>query len=382
MASRLRSLVRKEFIQTLRDIPIVVLVLYTFAEIVLCGWALTMDVRHLPTAVLDRDNSPASRALVERFRQAESFDVAFYPADEAGLGRLLDSGQAALGLIIPPDLSRDLAGGRPASVQVLVDGTQSNSALLSLGYVTQIVRRYSSEIEVARLDRSAESVALRHRLPSVINNIRAWYLPGLTYIHFNLVAMVTLAVVMLGTLLAAAAIVREKETGTLEQLIVTPIRPLELILAKLIPMVVLEIVGLGLGLALGYFVFGVAPHGNAPTVLLLFFALSTLAFLASAGIGVWIATVARNLMQALMLSFFILFPMMFLSGTMTPVTAMPEWLQWLSLLSPMRHYLTLALSLFLKGSDVSAVWPQVAMLAVFTAVMLGIGLTRFKRSLA
>lgn len=379
MNTRLRALIRKEFIQTLRDIPIVVLVLYTFAEIVLCGWALTMDVRHLPTAVLDRDQSPASRALVERFRQAESFDVAFYPADEGELERLLDTGQATLGLIIPPDLGRDLAGGRPASIQALADGTQSNTTLLALGYVQQIARRYSSEIEVARLDRMGTQVG---GLPSVVNQIRAWYLPGMTYIHFNLVAMVTLAVVMLGTLLAAAAIVREKETGTLEQLMVTPIRPTELILAKLIPMVVLEISGLGIGVSLGYLVFGVSPHGNPTAVLALFFALSTLAFLASAGIGVWIATVARNLMQALMISFFILFPMMFLSGTITPVTAMPEWLQWISILSPMRHYLTLALSLFLKGAGMRVVWPQVAMLAAFTVTILGIAVVRFRRSLA
>jgi drug efflux transport system permease protein len=380
MTPRLNSLIRKEFIQTLRDIPIVFLVLYSFAEIVLCGWALTMDVKHTPTAVLDRDNSPASRALVEHFRQADSFKVDFYPADEAELDRLLDTGQVALGLIIPPNFGRDLAGSGQVSIQALADGTQSNSALLSLGYVTQIARRYSSEIEVNRLNRSG--IAAVSGLPSVVNRMRAWYLPEMRYIHFNMVAMVALAVVMLGTLLAAAAIVREKEAGTLEQLMVTPIRPLELTLAKVIPMVALEVMGLGIGTALGYVVFGVAPHGDAPVTLALFFALSTLAFLASAGIGIWIATVARNLLQALLIAFFVLFPMMFLSGTITPVTAMPGWLQWISFVSPMRHYLSIALSLFLKGAGLSVVWPHVAVLAGFTAAVLGIGLARFRRSLA
>jgi ABC-2 type transport system permease protein len=379
MSTRLRALVRKEFIQTLRDVPIVMLVLYSFAEIVLCGWALSMDVKHTPTAVLDRDNSPGSRALVERFRQADSFKVDFYPADEAELERLLDTGQAALGLIIPPGLGRDLAGTRPASIQVLVDGTQPNSALLSLGYVQQIVRRYSSEIEVARLNQSGQPAA--SGLPGVVNRVRAWYLPEMQYIHFNMVSMVALAVVMLGTLLAAAAIVREKESGTLEQLMVTPIRPLELMFAKVMPMVALEVVGLGIGTALGYVVFGVAPHGNRLAALGLFFALSTLAFLASAGIGIWIATVARNLLQALLIAFFVLFPMMFLSGTITPVTAMPMWLQWISFLSPMRHYLSLALSVFLKATSLSVVWPHAAALAGFTVVILGIGLARFRRSL-
>lgn len=383
MNARLSSLVKKEFIQTLRDIPIVALVIYSFAEIVLCGWALTLDVKHIPTAVLDRDNSPASRNLIERFRRAESFAVDFYPADEAELTRMLDAGQAALGLIIPPDLGRDLAAGQPAQIQVLADGTQTSPALLSLGYVNQIVRGYSSEIEVQRLNRAGtQAASVTANLPSVINNVRAWYLPEMRYIHFNAVAMVTLAVVMLGVLLAAAGIVREKEAGTLEQLMVTPIRPFELILAKVVPMVALEIVGLLVGIGLAFFIFGVAPHGNPLGSLSLFIALSAMAFLASAGIGIWIATYARNLMQALLMAFFILFPMMFLSGTITPVSAMPVWLQWFAFLSPMTHYLSLAMNVFLKGVGLGLTWTHAVILAAFTAAILWIALRRFRRSLA
>lgn len=382
MGTRLTSLIRKEFTQTFRDLPIVMLVIYVFAEILLCGWALTMDVKHVPTAVLDRDHSTASRALVERFRQAESFSLDYYPADERQLQGLLDSGQAALGVVIPPGLGRDLSGVRQTSIQVLVDGTQSNAALLSLGYVEQIVRRFSSEIEVTRL--SASSAAYQSTfsgLPAVVNNMRAWYLPEMRYIHFNAVSMVSLAVVMVGVLLAAAGIVREKETGTLEQLMVTPIRPVELILAKVAPMVLLEIAGLLIGMLLSYLVFGVAPHGNPAATLTLFVTLSTLAFIASAGIGVWIATYARNLMQALLLAFFVLFPVMFLSGTITPVSAMPQWLQWLAYASPMTHYLSLALGIFLKGAGMVVVWPHVLALAAFAAAILAIALARFRRSL-
>ena len=383
MSARLASLVRKEFTQTLRDIPIVLLVIYTFAEILLCGWALTMDVKHIPTAVLDRDNSPASRTLIARFRQAESFALDFYPADESELEALIDSGRAALGLVIPPGLGSDLSGGRPASIQVLADGTQSNAALLSLGYVERIVRRYSSAIEVARMSAGPPVIQAREgSLPSVINQVRAWYLPEMRYIHFNAVSMVSLAVVMVGVLLAAAGIVREKESGTLEQLMVTPIRPAELIFAKIAPLVLLEIVGLLIGVLLSFLVFGVAPHGNPVATLALFVALSTLAFLASAGIGIWIATYALNLMQALMLAFFVLFPVMFLSGTITPVSAMPVWLQWLAYASPMTHYLSLALSIFLKGAGIPLVWPHVLALAAFTATILAIALKRFRHSLA
>lgn len=378
MNTRLRSLLRKEFIQTFRDIPIVILVVYTFAEILLCGWAVTMEVRHIPAAVLDRDNSPASRALIERFDQASNFHLDFHPSDEVGIERLLDSGQAMLGVVIPPGLGRDLAAGRTTSIQVLVDGTQSSAALLSLGYINEIVHRYSSEIEIKRLSRSSESLG---GVSNVVNNVRAWYLPELRYIHYGMVSMVTLAVVMLGIRLASAAIVREKESGTLEQLMVTPIRPWELILAKVIPMIVLEVGGLLLGIMLSFFVFGVAPHGKPVTTLLLFIVLSTLAFLATVGIGIWIATYARNQMQALLLSFFVLFPMMFLSGTITPIEAMPTWLQWLSFIGPMRHYLSLSLGIFLKGLGLEVVWPHAITLAGFTILILWIGLRRFHRSL-
>lgn len=382
MNARLKSLIRKEFIQTFRDAPMVFLVIYVFAEILLCGWALTMDVKHVPTAVLDRDNSPQSRALIERFRQAESFAVDFYPADETELERLLDSGQAALGLVIPPRFSRDLAAGRRTQIQVLADGTQTNPALLSLGYVNQVVRGYSSEIEIQRLNQSGGQVAYDN-LPSVINNVRAWYLPEMRFIHFMVVSMVSLAVVMLGVLMAAAGIVREKESGTLEQLMVTPIRPVELILAKIVPMLVLEMIGLLIGIALSLLVFGVSPHGVNPFwTLVSFVALSTLALLASAGIGIWIATHARNLMQALMLAFFVIFPMMFLSGTLTPIAAMPNWLQSLSFLNPMTHYLQLALNIFLKGVNLSVTWSHAIILAAFTVAILWIALRRFRRSLA
>ena len=382
MGTRLPSLIRKEFIQTRRDVVILVLVLYTFAEIALCGWALTLDIRHIPTAVVDRDNSPASRELLNRIRNADAFKVMFAPASEAELDQLLDSGQATLGLIIPRGFGRDLDRGAPATIQAIADGTQPNAALLSLSYVTQIVRGYSFGIEIARLDRTGQAQAIG-AWPSIANRVRAWYVPELTYIHFNMVSMVTLAVIMLGMVMAAAGIVREKEAGTLEQLMVAPIRPLELILAKIIPMVALEAIGLAVGVALSYGIFGVAPRGQNPSgTLALFFVLSTLAFLASAGVGIWIATVAKNFQQALLLAFFILFPVMFLSGLLVPVAAMPEWLQQLSFVNPMRHYLSLALGVFLKGVGMRIVWPHVAALVIFTTTILGIGLVRLRRSLA
>jgi ABC-2 type transport system permease protein len=378
MIYRLKSLIRKEFLQTFRDVPIVLLVLYVFTEIALCGWALTMDVRHIPTAVLDRDQSAASRALLERFRQADSFKIDFVVTSELELDRLMDRGDILIGLILPPRMERDLAQGKPVTMQAIADGTQTNTALIALSYVEQITGRYSTQIQVDRLDQlgKAQTIAM---LPAVVNQIRAWYVPDMAYIHYGMISMVSLAVVMIGIQMSSASVMREKEVGTLEQLMVTPIRPLELILAKLLPMVILEIIGLIIGLLIAYFVFGVSAHGNPWVTLPLFFGLSTLAFLASSGIGMWIATVAKNLQQSLMIAFLILFPVMFLSGTLVPITSMPVWLQWVSFFSPMRHYLSIALSLFLKGTPIHVVGSHVALLAAFVIIIMGIAVARFRR---
>lgn len=375
MVYRLKSLIRKEFIQTFRDLPIVLLVLYVFTEIALCGWALTMDVHHIPTAVLDRDQSAASRALLEKFRQADSFKIDFVVTSEGQLDQLMDRGDIMIGLIIPPGMERDLAQGKPAALQAIADGTQTNTALIALSYVEQIVGRYSTQLQVNRLDQAGKGQTIA-MLPTVLNRIRAWYVPDMAYIHYS---MVSLAVVMIGIQMSSASIMREKEVGTLEQLMVTPIRPLELITAKLLPMVFLEIVGLIIGLLIASFVFGVSAHGNPWTTLPLFFALSTLAFIASSGIGLWISTVAKNLQQSLMIAFLILFPVMFLSGTLVPITSMPVWLQWVSFFSPMRHYLSIALSLFLKGTQINVVGSHVALLATFVILIMGIAVMRFRK---
>lgn len=381
MLSRLRALIGKELIQIARDRPMVFLSLYIFAEIVNCGYALTMEVRHIPTAVLDRDSSFASRALVDRFRATVAFRVEFYPRNEEELDRLLDSGQVALGLIIPPDFSRNLASGKTAAIEGVADGTETNNALIGLSYVTRVVRRQSFEIEVARLNR-AGLAALIDAVPSVDAKVRAWYLPALTYVHFLMVSMIVLAVVIVGVLLASAGVVREKETGTFEQLLVTPVRPAELVVAKLIPLIILEIVGLALGLALAFVLFGVPPHGNAARALVLIFASSVLAVVASASIGLAIATVAANLQQALLLAFFILFPILFLSGTLVPVTAMPDWLRWLAYAGPVWHYLTVALDVYIKGVGPSVVWLHIALLTAITMILMGFAVLRLRRVLA
>ncbi len=372
---RLAGLMRKEFIQFFRDKALVVLILYTFVEIAICGWALTLEVRNMPIAVYDADRSPESRALVDAFLRLDSFTLVERVEDPARIDELMDRGQVQFALVIPVDFSRNLQRGRPAEVQLLVDGSNSSIAGQALADANGLLQNYSEQVTLRRVERSGQS---GHAfLPRVKNLVRIWYMPQLEYVHFIMLTMLAIAVLLLGVLVPAAGIVREKEAGTFEQLMITPISGAELITAKILPMILVKFVGLTIGVVMSMWLFGVPLRGS----LLLFYAISLLMFLSSSGIGVFMATVAQNMQQTLLLAFFILFPLAFLSGTMVPISNMPPLLQWLTYLSPLRYYVEVALGVFLKGVGLEILWPQTLALAAYGLVLLGISTLRFRKSL-
>ena len=373
MVLRLRAAFRKEFVQFFRSTVLVVLVLYAFAEPVLCGLALTMDVRNLPLLVVDHDRSSASRSLAERFRIAPHF--AYTYADGAvDPDQALEKGDAALVLVIPRGLAVALDRGEPASVELLADGTYSNFAALALADATQIVNDYNVGLRTTAAIRGADSGGLG----TIVNRVRMWYMPGLEYTHEQMLAMLGISALLLGVLLPAAAIVREKEAGTLEQLMVTPLRPVELVIAKLVPMGLLMMIGLVIGVAEARLVFGTHVRGN----LVLFFGLSVLMLFTSMGLGAYIGAVARNLLQTLLLTFFVLFTLGFLSGTIVPVANMPLILQWLSYLSPIRYYLPIATQILSKGLGFEYVAPNAIALGVYGLVLMTIGARQLRRTFA
>ena len=376
MLSRLVSLTRKEFLQFSRDWMVIFISLYFFVEPFQCGLSIFLDVKDLPLAVYDADRTQASRALVTQLSISEHFDLYATLDSQAGLEPLFDRGEVSMGLVIPNGFERDLSRGDTARVQLIADGSDAYSASVAMGYAEQIIGAHSRRIELQRVGVPEETVLAR--LPVVVNRIRARYDPDLRFTNFVMLIMVAAVIPMLGIMLGSAAIVREKEKGTLEQLLVTPTRPWELIAAKLLPLGIIKMVGLATGIAIAVWGFQVPVHGS----LGLYFALSTLAFIVAAGLGIAVGTVANNMQQALLLSFFLLFPMIFLSGTMTPVFAMPPALQWLSLLNPLRYYNTITIGVFLKGVGISVLWPQVAALAALAAVIFIASLARFRRSLA
>lgn len=373
---RLSGLMRKEFIQFFRDKALVILIFYTFLEIALCGWALTLEVKNMPTAVYDADRSAESRALIADFARLDSFKLVEQVDSPAAIDSLMDSGEAQLALVIPANFSRNLQAGTPVQMQLLLDGSNSSIAGQALADAGGLLRDYNEQIILERVERSGQ--AGHSFLPQVKNLVRIWYMPQLKYVHFIMLTMLAITVLMLGILIPAAGIVREKEAGTFEQLMITPITAAELIIAKIVPMLLVKLAGLTVGVAMSMWLFGVPLRGS----LLLFYAVSVLMFLSSSGIGVLMGAFAQNMKQVLLLAFFILFPLAFLSGTMVPISNMPPFLQWLTYLSPLRYYVEATLGIFLKGVGVDVLWPQMLGLTLYSLFFLVFSATRFRKSLA
>lgn len=356
MGPRLGGLLIKEAIQFLRDRVILVLILWLYtAEVVICTLALSFEVERMPFAAVDLDGTPASRALIESFSVTEAFRPVGHLTSANEAERWLQTGRARIAVVVPEGFQRDLARGEGSSLQVLLDGTNSNVAAQARAYALEIAARFQSSADDAA---AAASVAR----PVV----RVWYNPDQTYTSFMVLSMVALAALMVGVIHPAASIVREKEAGTIEQLRVTPIGTAELFAAKTMPTLVMGLLSVFPSLLIIWW-FDVPLRGS----LLLFLALTAVFLLSAISIGVLVATISRTLQQSLLLSFFGLFPLMFLSGTLAPVESMPEALQALSLASPLRHYMDVILGVFLKGAGIAELWPQtLALIAIGSPLFL------------
>jgi ABC-2 type transport system permease protein len=374
MLLRLSVAFRKEVLQFVRARALVLLVLYMFAEIANCAWALTMDLRNAPLLVVDQDRTSASRALAERFRIAPYFDYR-YSAASVDPTDVIDRGEAVLVMVIPPDFAHHVDRGEPARVQLLADGTYSFFAQLALGHSGEILRAYGTSIESETTLRGAPT----HPIAAVADNVRLWYMPGLEYTHSQMISMLGISALILGVLLPAAAIVREKEAGTLEQLMVSPLRPGEFVAAKLVPIGLLMMVGIVIGLLEARLLFGTPINGSVVQ----FFAMSLLLLLTSMGLGAYIGAVTRNLLQTLLVTFALLFPMIFLSGTtVVPTDSMPPLVQWVTYLSPLRYYLPIAQGILFKGVGVEGLASNALVLGTYGVVLLWIGARQLQRSLS
>ncbi len=374
MMRRLFAAVRKEFRQFLRDRLVVVLVLYLYTgEVVMCGMALSFDVRNLKLAVYDADRTQLSARLVERFTATDYFRKPIPAASLGEVDRLLDSSAADLALVIPPGLAESVAAGRAPEVQVLLSGVNSNTANAARGYATTIVGRFAHDV----MREQAARQGFTARVPEIATEMRIWYNPQLEFKRFNAISMLITAGLTVGMITAASGLVREKESGTIEQLVVTPLRSREVIAAKAAPPFVIGMLALAPGLVIAKALFGVPLAGSVP----LFVAASALALAAFLAIGFFVGTIANTLQQALLLTFFILFPLMFLSGTVVPIENTPAIMRALSYLSPVRYYMEIGLGILMKGVGIEVLWPQLIALAVTAAVLAAWSVTRLKRHL-
>ena len=375
MFERIHRLLVKEFIQTFRNPRTkFVIFLAPIIELLVFGYSVTMDLRNVRLAVYDLDNSVASRELVSRFVQSGYFDIVEYVTDDARARDVLDREKARAVLRLNKGFQEKLQAGRQAPVQLILDGTNSNTAGIVLNYSAKITAQYSQELLNTRLVRNLG------RMPSlgrVELETRAWFNENLNSRNFYIPGVIAMIVTVVTLLLTSMAVVREKEIGTMEQLLVTPIRPIEFILGKTLPFTVIAFADVLLVTLIGVFWFDVPIRGSLP----LLFLATALYLMTTLGLGLFISTISQTQQQAMMGAFFFFFPAFLLSGFVFPIANMPEVVQWLTLLNPLRYFLEIIRALFLKGVGIGILWPQFAALAVLGVAILGLTSSKFKKTL-
>jgi ABC-2 type transport system permease protein len=375
MLERLKQMLIKEFIQVFRDKRTrFVLFGPPIIQMLIFGYAATFEIYHVPTVVLDLDHSQESRELISRFSSSPYFDVQRQLTDYRQVGDLLDQGKATIGLEIHAGFAQNLRKGQTAPLQVILDATNSNTALIASSYVTQIALGFAQDYQKDRISRILPQVL--EQIPSVRLEQRPWYNPDLRSRWFFVPGIIGSLTLVLVVTLTAFAVVREREIGTLEQLMVTPIRPLEFILGKTLPYFLIGLFDVSLIATVGTFWFEVPFRGH----ILVLFAGAILFLLSMLGVGLLISTVSSTQQQAMVTSFFFIMPAVTFSGFGFPISTMPKWLQYLTYLSPLRYFLVVLRGTYLKGVGMGILWPQMLAMALGTSLLL-IAALRFHKAL-
>ena len=376
MLERLKCMLVKEIIQALRDprMRFILFIIPAF-QTVIFGYAVNTDVRNVQTAVYDLDNSPESRDLVARFQRSGYFQITEHIGQEKRVRELMDRGEVKAIIRMNRGFGADLGAGRTAPLQIILDGSDSNTAGIALNYASRIAARFNDELRSNQLPRS------RGLVPSssgVQLQSRAWFNENLESRNYYVPAVIANLVLIITMLLSSMAVVREKEIGTMEQIIVTPITKSEFILGKTIPFVLIGFIDVAVITAVSAFWFEVPIRGS----LLLLFGATALFLMSTLGFGLFISTVSTTQQQAMMSSFFFIFPAMLLSGFAFPIENMPRVVQYVTYLNPLRYYLVIIRGIFLKGVGADILWPQMAGLLVLGSAILVFAVTRFKKTLA
>lgn len=360
----LRPVIRKEFLEIKRDTRSLVFMIFLPAFMLLMfGYALNFDVKHIPLAVVDEDGSRASRDLVDKFRTTEYFDLKAVLPETAAIDPLMGREAIRVALVIPPRFAADLLAGRSPSVQVLVDGSSAMSGSTAAGYIGAILQTYSQRITIeALVRRGVTNVSL-----PISPQVRVWYNPELRSANFLVPGLMAFILMVIVTVSTAFSIVREKERGTMDQIKVSSLRPFELILGKMIPYIIISLVSAHLVLLLGQALFGVGIRGSYPLLVL-----AMLLFVTGAlGQGILISSITKTQQVAFLLAFLTtMLPTFILSGFVFPIRNMPAPIQAFTYLVPGRYFLVILRAIILKGAGLPAIWDQYLLLAAFAAVAL------------
>jgi len=382
MLERVKPMLIKEFIQIARDPKMLrVIFIVPILQVVIFGYVVTTDVRHVATAVYDLDNSVASRDLIQSFARSGYFDIVEYVVSDRRLTDLIDHSDVCAILRFNKGFEADLEAGRSAQVQLILDGTDSNTARIILNYGAKIAGQFSQQILVERLARNggfARQGGLARPTGEVSLQMRAWFNENLESRNYFVPGVIAILVMLITLMLTGMAVVREKEIGTMEQVMVTPITPAEFILGKTLPFALIGFADVLLVTVVGVFWFDVPIRGQ----LLLLLAATALYLMTSLGIGLFISTVSQTQQQAMMSTFFFFFPAVLLSGFMFPIANMPAVVQWVAYLNPLAYFLVIVRGIFLKGLGVVVLWPQLAALAVMGVGVLWLATRRFRKTMA
>ncbi len=370
---RLRPIIIKEFRQIRRDKRVLaILTLVPALLLLLNGYALNWDVQHIKMAVYDEEKSSTSREFVNSYINSGYFDYVEMLSSSSEATDLLDDGKVKCALIIPHDFSQQLYSNQPVNIQVLVDGTDANSATTIVGYAQVVALQYSQKIILTNLAK----IGRKNYIPLQLD-ARIWYNPELKSAKFLVPGLVGFILAITGVIATSLSIVKEKERNTIEQIDVSPITSVELIVGKMIPYALISLVAATLVLTAAYFLFDVVIKGS---ILLLFFA-TLLFILAALSIGLYVSAISDSQQVAFQLaSLFSMLPTIMLSGFMFPLRSMPWWLQVISNITPAKFYLVILRSIILKGVGISAFWDQVVYLCIFIAFMLTVSIRRFRKT--
>jgi ABC-2 type transport system permease protein len=378
MFRRIRHIIRKEFIQVFRDRKLrFFLIVPPLVQLLAYGYVVNFDIKHVALAVFDESRTMESRQLIDRFASNDWFNVKYFVKSQKELLHLVDRGDISMALWIQWDFATRMRQGKSGRLQVIVDATDSNAALIVNRYAGTVINDYNQAHLDRRLARQGQGQAAQAGLPLEIEP-RAWFNSNLISRYSMVPGVIAMVVLLVSLMLTALSVVREKEIGTLEQILVTPIRPLDLMLGKTIPFVLISIAEVAMVTAVGILWFEVPFRGSFLVLLL-----GTIAFLFnSVGLGVLISTVASTQQQAMMAGNLFLTPAILLSGLIFPIANMPVFFQYLTYLNPLMYFVIVAQGVFLKGAGLGLLWPQITAMALLGLGMLGLAVARFKVHIA